>query len=163
MQLAVLALASYILTGIGASHNLGESNGSALFQAAHEWSYGDARAFADTSDKVESGAGYIVGADVDLHARYGPLAGLGWRYRDGGVWIKQSVWGRVGVAASRIIAVLAVDLNSENRVRVGEIRGRWSVGRFALEPRLAVVRYNGSAWGYHAAVLMGLSFGGSNA
>ena len=163
MQLAVLALATYILTGVGSSHNLGEANGSAVFQAAHEWSFGDARAFANTSNKIESGAGYILGGDVDLHKRFGPLVGLGYRYRDGGAWLKQSVWARGGVALDRVSVVFAADLNSENRVRTGEIRGRWSVGRFALEPRLAVVCYNGSEWGYHAAVLMGLSFGGSNA
>lgn len=157
-----LLLCSFLLAGIEASHNLGEANGSVIFQAVQEWKAFDARAFMDTSDKVESDAGFILGADVDIHKRIGPLVGLGYRYRDGGDWLKQSVWARGGLAAGPITAVLAADLTSENRVRSGELRGRWSVGRFALEPRFAVVRYNGGTWGYHGAVLMGLSFGGPN-
>ena len=157
-MLMILALSTSLLAGLEASRNLGEAPLSAVFQAVHGWSFGDGRAMLNTSDKVESQAGYILGAELDIHERIGPLLGAGYRYRDGGDWVKHSAWARVGLALDAVTAVLAWDLTSQNRVRVGELRGRWLVNGIVLEHRLGLVRYDGAQTGGYLSLLLGGQF-----
>lgn len=154
-MLSLVVLNTAILLGIESSYNYGEDPPAAIVQLVHEHLWGDARIYASTMDKTESHTGYSLGVDTDLHPRIGPLIGLGWHYRDGGPWTKTSVWLRGGLALKAITAVLAWDLTSENRVRLGELRARWGYSRLLFENRLGISRYNGNEWGILVSVSLG--------
>lgn len=154
----VLLSGVLILAGLEGSYGLGELPRAAVLQAAYGHVLGDIRLSGTTSDKSESGKGYILGLDADFHPRIGPLVGVGWRYRDGGNWVKRSLWLRGGIAINRVTAVLAWDVTSDNRVRLGELRTRWSLKHLQFEPRVGLAHYDGFKWGGLASMSIGYRF-----
>lgn len=155
----MLLLAGAVLLGLSASSNYGESSPGYLAQALYQRGLLEARVFGDTADKVESGAGYILGGEVDLHEARGPLFGLGYRYRDGGAWIKRSGWLRGGYVQDGVAVILAADLNSINRVSAVELRLRQVLGRVLFESRAGVSCYDEySECGLLAALSIGVTF-----
>lgn len=108
----------------------------------------------DTSNKLESGAGWIAGGDLDyrpLRGGWSPIVGLGYRYRNGGAWVKESVWGRVGVAAGPARLVLAQDVSTRNRTTMLGLEVPVPVaGRVGLEMSASAARFyqnDAPAWG----------------
>ena len=148
----------YSLIGLEGSFNYGEEPLGLLLQAAFQNTLIDTRIFGSTSNKIESRAGYILGLDLDLHKRIGPLVGIGYRYRDGGLWTKQSLWLRGGLALGPLVLVGAIDTITSNRVRLGELRLRLISGRLVVEPRLGIASYDRGQLGGHASISMGLAF-----
>ena len=147
-----------LLAGLEASRNLGEQRLSGLAQLSLRSQHVVARTQFNTSDKIESGAGYIVAADVDL--LHGPLAaGVGYRYRDGGYWIKRSLWARGGLAWPAGSVTLAADLTTESRVRQLELTARAARGPLLVEYQAGPLTYQQAGrrhWGLRAAVLLGI-------
>ena len=159
MPLALLAVVNLsLLAGYSSSYHYGERPLGAVARGVPAGPLSAARAFVDTQDKVESGAGYIVGADLDLRLQRGPLLGLGYRYRDGGNWIKRSWWVRSGLAAGPTTLVFAWDASTANRVRSLELCSQLRRGHFIVEPRVAVARYDAGAWGAYGSFLLGWQF-----
>ena len=147
-----------LLAGIDVSRNLGEARAGALVQAGQRWEFGDARLFWDSIDKVESQAGFILGAELDFHASVGPLVGAGYRYRDGGDWVKHVLLARGGVAVKQLTAVASFDLTTENKVKTLELCWRPRIKRLILEQRLAGVRYDGGKTGMYSSFSLGWAF-----
>jgi hypothetical protein len=156
--------AVYLLAGIESSWNYGELPPAPLLQLAYENPWLDFQAHASTMRKSESDAGFILGADLDVHRWIGPLVGLGYTYRDGGDWVKHGGWLRAGYAFGALVLVGKADLTTQNRVRSIGLRLRAPLGDWALETRAGVARYqqgNETETGGEVSLSFGRTFGAS--
>jgi hypothetical protein len=139
---ALLAGALVVTPGCSGSQNFGETRSlnpalrvgfiSRTVEAFGEW---------DGANKMESGRGFIIGADILL--RHRSLVGGGsYRYRDGGDWVKRSVWARAGIERGRYRLVYGHDLNSANQVRTVTLGIRHVFhGHWIVEPQLSAASY----------------------
>jgi hypothetical protein len=100
------------------------------------------QAFGDTSNKIESGAGWIAGADVDV--RFGHfLIGAGYHHRNGGPWTKDSVWGRAGLAFGDTRLVYAHDFSTVNKVDSLKFETYAGISKtLGFLPSVSVIRFD---------------------
>lgn len=149
---AIVGAADSIATGLSASQGLGEWVGVIAFAQAQRGPV-RAEAFADSSPKIESGRGWRGGIDVDVipDRAIAPFAGVGYHYRDGGPWVKHSLWLRAGLAWDIATLLIAHDLHTANRPWQIEERVRLPKGAWFFEPRLGYERYRTHAAGEWAS------------
>jgi hypothetical protein len=142
--LAASLLAGTIVSGgLSASGNMGEQSPSFKAQAIAFSNDFEARAFFDSSDKIETGDGSIVGADLDYVERSGlsPVLGLGFRHRMTSRWSKDSLWGHIGAQYGPFRAVFVHDFNSINKETGGEFMARFCHQHLCGEQRIGVYSY----------------------
>ena len=147
-------LSTAILVGLGFTSGMGERTPapevglrleSAVVRVEADWS---------GADKIESGAGYAARGAVDLRHRW-VFAGVGYTYRDGGVWVKRASWLRAGVDLGPLSVIARAAVDSPNRERGVELRARTHVGRLLVETRVFAARH-AQGTGYGSALLVGI-------
>jgi len=87
--------------GSSISYGMGESPISPLIRLSFDSPNTQAAVSFEASKKLESGKGWIAGAEVDRRV-LGPLTvGADYHLRNGGGWQKNVLWARVGLAYTR--------------------------------------------------------------
>jgi hypothetical protein len=160
----VILAAELILSGgISASGNMGEKSPALTTQAVVSTESIEARALYSSIDKVETGDGSILGADLDYVERSGltPVLGGGFRHRATSRWTKDSIWGHIGVQYGPFRAVFVKDFNSVNREAGGEFMLRVCHGHICGAQRVGVYSYLQSkvrATGVSSETYLGVRF-----
>lgn len=151
MLLPLLASVA-LLAGTGASHNLGEQGLSLVLAAEAKRSSLSAEVTWDSSDKVETGDGWLLDAATDWHTGLLTL-GAGYSHRETSQWTKDVWWARAGVQQGPLWLLASVAPTSPNMEAKLEarltMRHRWAV----VKPRAWVAWHTtaeelgGYAWG----------------
>lgn len=134
-------VAAFVLTGVTLSSGLGESPVSPDLRVQAESRSVRASAFFSPSDKISTGAGWILAGDLDVGLGGGVFGGAGLHHRSGGIWTKDSLWLRVGWQRSGWRALVRKDFTTFNRVGAGELTFFRTLGAVRVENTVALVRF----------------------
>jgi len=159
LTLALLASVA-LLAGTGASHNLGEQGIAFVVSAEAQYRSLSAEATWDTSDKVETGDGWLLDAASDWHT--GPLTlGAAYSRRETSQWAKDVWWARAGVQHGPLWLLASVAPTSKNMEAKAEFRLRCVYRRLVVEERVYVQWHTTAqelgSYAYGLTVLVGVT------
>jgi hypothetical protein len=137
------------LVGVVASSGMGEGKLAPYIEQRAQIGAFRLSAQGELSRKVESGAGYRLGGDVEWS---GPVLVLAsYRHRDGGSWTKRGVWIGAGIGNQRNRLTLRREIGHEQTLALTSVL---SWGR--LEAQVGAYRYRQRGAHHGATLLLGV-------
>lgn len=153
-----LLLSGALMAGVDTSAGMGETGPSFAAAADARLSVLSVEALAVASPKLESGRGWFATGAAEIHLPGSVIAGVRYSHRDGGDWLKQTWWARLGYGGVRHRVHFERALTGYNEELKLEYRHRAFRKLAALDIRMFVSRHI-QGWGFGSSVMAGIGKG----